>query len=91
MSQYQCRGRRRGRGGVQGSWTSSIKTFVKLGNRDVVKTHKTGAIKGSVFKGSVVKVVVFIIVVIMVVNGVSKLATDDGSGGAATDGDDPKT
>ena len=62
---------------VVGRWTSSIKTFVNIGNRDVAKTHKTEAIKGFVFKGSVVKVVVFIIVVIMVVNGVSGVATDD--------------
>ena len=52
---------------------------------------KQGAIKGFVFKGSVVKVVVFIVVVIMVANGVSRVATDDGSGGAATDGNDPNT
>ena len=39
-----------------------------------------GAIKGSVFKGSVVNVVV-----IMGVTGVSRVATDDESSGAAAD------
>ena len=29
------------RGGTQGSWTSSITTFVRIGYRDIVKTHIT--------------------------------------------------
>ena len=71
------------RRGYQGSWTSSIKTFVKIGNRDVVKTRKKMVIKGCGFKGFIVKSIVFMVV--------SKITTDDGSGGAATDENDPKT
>ena len=61
-------------------------SWVKLGNRDVVKTHKREAIKGFVLKGFVVNVVV-----IMGDTGMSRVAIDDGSGCAATDEDGPKT
>ena len=31
-----------GRGGDQGSGTLSINMFIEVGNRDIIKTHKTG-------------------------------------------------
>ena len=35
-----------GRGGVQESGTLSINMFIKVGNRDIIKTHKTGVNQG---------------------------------------------